>query len=707
MLPTIERQGLILNQHHQSQPPEAQSAQQRLANALGVELSYESIWGSATQVPLASAQAIASSIAGEAINLSSDFEIESWLARHADRATARLCAQSTLVEAADSPLRLLHLNLEAEELTAPIWLTVRWENGAISRATLDSPTWASLASSGYHQVQVQTVRRDDTFTWILHPSACYFPITAKPLNGINCFLPSLRSLRNWGSGDFTDLTNLAAILRQHAPVDFIALNPLHAIHNRTPYNTSPYLPLSIFARNLIYLDIERLPDFDKSPLAQRIASSSEFKAELDRLRQASLVNYETIARMKKFFLLLLYRAFRKSKRTAASAWVSNYCVYQAFDDYFHRRDPNCWHWGHWPEPYRRPASAESLALRAKLATRIDFYAFVEMQIADQLAAVQRSLIDLGYPIGLYHDLALATDRVGADYWAYQDLFAPGVRVGSPPDDFNQDGQDWGFPALHPQRHADSGFRYFVESIRCAAAGGGALRFDHVMRLARLYWIPDGMSASEGAYVRDHFKDLLGILALESHRGRFAVIGEDLGTVPGYFRQALSGFNVLSYKLLLFERDADGFRQAAVYPEQAIASFTTHDLPTFDGWLHGTDLEARLQAGGLPSSALETEFAKRRLDIATLSKTLKLDGRIVAGNELFEALCNFLASTPCRMRLLNLEELSGEKEQQNLPGTTSEHPNWQRRFPVALKSLSQNAFIRSRLNIWAASLINQS
>lgn len=703
MLPTIERQRRILNQHLPSQSSEAQSPQQRLADSLGLELSYESIWGASTPVPPASAEAIAEAIAGEPIDLDDETQIEAWLARRSARSRSRLCPQGTLVEAAASPLGSLRLNLDPDELASPISLTVRWENDAITRAALDSPLWTSQATPGYHRVQVQTVRRTDSFIWILHPPVCFFPETGKPLNGINCFLPSLRSARNWGCGDFTDLTRLAAHLRQHVPVDFIALNPLHAIHNRAPYNTSPYLPLSIFARNLLYLDVEQVPEFKHSPLAQRLVASPGFQVQLDSLRQAPLVDYEAIAKIKKFFLLLLYRVFRKSNQTTASPWVQNYCVYQAFDAYFHRRDPDCWHWRQWPEPYRRPDSPESLALREKLSTRIDFYAYVEMRIAAQLAATQSSLLELGYSLGLYHDLALATDRVGADYWAYQDLYAPGVRVGSPPDDFNEQGQDWGFPALHPQRHADSGFRYFIESIRCAAAGGGALRFDHVMRLARLYWIPDGMSASQGAYVRDRFEDLLGILALESQRGRFAVIGEDLGTVPGYFREALSRRNVLSYKLLLFERDAGGFRDAAHYPEQAIASFTTHDLPTFDGWLHGSDLRARCAAGTLSLIALESECSNRRKDIATLSEALKVDVITLDGNEFFAALCKFLASTPCRMRLINLEELSGEKEQQNLPGTTSEHPNWRRRFPIPLESLSQHSSLQARLRVWAASL----
>ncbi len=704
MLPTIERQGLTLNQHEELETHGQQPARQRLADTLGLELTYESIWGSAAEVLPEAANAIAAALTGESLNLANSSQIEDYLARQSALSDSLLCPQQTLVESVDKALGRLRLNLTAQEEANPVLLTVNWENGSISCLALGSPKWLLLASSGYHQARVHTIERTATFEWILSPGSCYFPKVTDPLNGINCFLPSIRSDRNWGCGDLTDLTQLAGLLRSHAPVDFIALNPLHAIHNRVPYNTSPYLPLSIFTHNLIYLDIERVPEFKSCTLAQRVAEWHSFQARLSTLRQGHLVDYEAVARIKKFFLLLLYREFLKQGgRTQATPWITNYCMYRAFDDYFHRRDANCWHWHHWPAPYQSPDSPESLMLRDRLARHIDFYAYVEMRITDQLGQAQQSLLDQGYSIGLYHDLALATDRVGADYWAYQNLFAPGVRVGSPPDDFNVNGQDWGFPALHPQRQANAGFRYFIESIRCAAVHGGAVRFDHVMRLARLYWIPDGMSASEGAYVRDRFDDLLHVLALESQRGHFLVVGEDLGTVPSYFRQALTDFNILSYKLVLFERDGSRFRDAKDYPEQAIASFTTHDLPTFDGWHHGADLRARRDAGLLDPSDLESSYEARRRDIDHLSAAFSQGAKKMDHDTQFEALCLFLASTSCRMRLLNLEELSAEHEQQNLPGTTSEYPNWRRRFPVALEALSQDAAILGRLGLWATSL----
>jgi len=546
--------------------------------------------------------------------------------------------------------------------------------------------------------------------WILAPDQCHFPALKHPANGINCFLPSLRSERNWGAGDLSDLRNFAMRLAERAPVDFIALNPLHAIHNRTPYNTSPYLPLSIFTHNLLYLDIEATPEFAHSGMARKIVQSAQFQQTLAKLRASEFVEYEQVAKLKTFFLLLLYREFKRGSyaelnqfRSSRGQWLENYCTYMAFDRYFHRRNPDAWHWQQWPAEYQTPGSKESQSLRNQLASQIDFYAFIEMRLEQQISTAHKYLLESGYSLGLYHDLALATDRVGADYWAYQDLFAPRVRVGSPPDDFNENGQDWGFPALHPQRQADSGYEYFIESIRCAARHGGTIRLDHVMRLARLYWIPDQMSARDGAYVRDHFEDLLRILALESQRNKFIVVGEDLGTVPDYFRRALDQFQILSYRLILFERSGDSFRPAVDYPRDAIASFTTHDLPTFDGWLTGVDLDARVNMGMLPASELTASRQARTKALTRLREAFHLSPEEANPQVFFAALCRFLSNTPSQLRLLNLEELTGESAQQNLPGTTSEAPNWRRRVSQPLESLFSEAGFRRRLQIYADSI----
>lgn len=658
----------------------------------------------------ATASAIISSLTGRDIRIEDDSQTAAYLQTDDEFQSARLIRLDTLVESLSRPLARLQVQLSPGERSAEPTIHIEWENGSQSLCALNDPVLPGLATAGYHWLTVKTSQRAQRIRWILAPDQCHFPALKRPANGINCFLPSLRSERNWGAGDLTDLRDFATALAERAPVDFIALNPLHAIHNRTPYNTSPYLPLSIFTHNLLYLDVEATPEFSRSQLAQKTAAGDRFRQKLAKLRASEFVEYEEVARLKTFFLLLLYREFRRGSReeldryrSIRGQWLESYCTYMAMDRYFHRRDRDAWHWHQWPPEYRCPGSSASRSLAKLLSRQIDFYAFVEMRLEQQISATHKHLLESGYALGLYHDLALATDRAGADFWAYQDLFAPGVRVGSPPDDFNENGQDWGFPALHPQRHAGSGYAYFIESIRCAARHGGTIRLDHVMRLARLYWIPDRMSARDGAYVRDHFEDLLRILALESERNGFIVVGEDLGTVPDYFRKALDQFRILSYRLILFERNGDKFRPAVEYPQDAIASFTTHDLPTFDGWLKGFDLEARVRTGLLPEVELSPSRQARIHAVSNLREAFQLSPEEANPEVFFAALCRYLSNTPSQLRLLNLEELTGEREQQNLPGTTSEAPNWRRRVAQPLESLFHQAGFRRRLEVYVDSL----
>lgn len=606
----------------------------------------------------------------------------------------------------NSAAAALQEQLQALQLPPDTWVRVDWEDGTSSRWQPFRGDREQNFPTGYHQITIEAPQGSLQRGLVLTPSRCYTPPGNHKLQGINCFLPALRTARNWGVGDLTDLISFASELRAHARFDFIALNPLHAIHNRAPYNTSPYLPLSIFTRNLLYLDVEACPEYSRSRLARQLHASAPVQETLARLRAARHVDYESVARLKRFFLLVLYREFLRGDVSELdqycslrSHWLENFCLYQALDRHLHRRNPDCWHWRQWPEEFSSPHTSHSQTFAQLHQRRLRFYAFIEMRLEQQLALAQQTIRNLGYPVGLYQDLALATDRVGADHWAYQSLFAPGVRVGSPPDDFNENGQDWGFPALHPQRHALDGYRYFIESLRCAASQAGAIRLDHVMRLARLYWIPDGTSARDGAYVRDHFESLLRLLALESHRQKFFVVGEDLGTVPTYFRAALHQFHLYSYRLILFEREHGAFRPAAHYPKAAIASFTTHDLPTFAGWQQGADLEARLRTGQLQPDLLPQATQSRRDDIAQLARALDVPADCADGDIWFQALARFLAATPCQLRLLNMEELYDEATQQNLPGTTSEAPNWQHRLPCNLAEFFAIPVVQRRLEIW--------
>jgi 4-alpha-glucanotransferase len=297
---------------------------------------------------------------------------------------------------------------------------------------------------------------------------------------------------------------------------------------------------------------------------------------------------------------------------------------------------------------------------------------------------------------LYHDLPLATDRYGCELWGHREYYVRGCRVGSPPDDFSPNGQDWGFPPPNRDQHRADGYQHYVATIRAAVRHGGALRIDHVMRLFRLYWIPDAVDASCGAYVGDNWEDLIRILALESVRNHFFVVGEDLGTVEPWVREALGRFRILSYRLLYFERGEWGrFKRPQEYPRQALVSTTTHDLATLAGFWVGADIDARRDAGVLDEAGYHNAKAgrdddKRKLLEALREMQLLPEGDFWAwSDQVRDACLAYLSQSPATLLAINHEDLTGEPFQQNLPGTTAQHPNWGRKMKQSPQEMTDS------------------
>ena len=347
-----------------------------------------------------------------------------------------------------------------------------------------------------------------------------------------------------------------------------------------------------------------------------------------------------------------------------------------------------------------------------------FYQYLQWQIDAQLRRAQQRARDRRLSIGLYHDLALATDRFGSDLWAHRPFFVTGCRVGAPPDDFSPQGQDWAFPPPNSERHRENGYRLFAESIRKNCRHGGALRIDHVMRLFRLYWIPEGCDATQGAYVRERSEDFVRILALESVRQRVVVVGEDLGTVEPYIRKTLARFGVLSYRLFYFEKTPDGaFRHHEEYPAQALVSSTTHDLPTLAGFWVGADLRARRDAGVLDEAGFRQQTEVRQLekqkmlDLLFAQKLLPPDAPRSAAaypeltGELHNAIVGFLAITPSALLAINQEDLTKELAQQNLPATTWQYPNWGRKMRFTTEELRSDPEARAYTAMFRNWIVN--
>ncbi len=575
---------------------------------------------------------------------------------------------------------------------------------------------------GYHDVTVRVGEERATMRLIVTPDRAW--PADKRAAGIAIALYGLRSARNWGCGDFRDLQDFAAWVADELGASFIALNPLHAIHNRRPFNASPYLPNSVFYQNFLYIDVEAVPEFATSRRAQRLWNLDATQREMAGLRASEFVEYETVAAWKLRFLKLLFAEFQRKadparraefERFAASEGrlLDRFATYCALDEAIHRRDPSAWIWPHWPAEYQEPESEATQAFAKRHWRPVMFYKWLQWLIDGQLAAAQRHCRSAGLSVGLYHDLALATDRFGSDLWGHREFFASGCRVGSPPDDFSPKGQDWGFPPPSSDQHRENGYRLFRDSIRRNLRHGGALRLDHVMRFFRLYWIPDSQEATEGAYVRDRYEDLVRILALESVRHRAVVVGEDLGTVEPYVRETLARFGILSYRLFYFERKDGGvFKGAGEYPEQALVSSTTHDLPTIAGFWLGSDIEARRAAGVFPDEAAhQAQRADREREKQRMLDVLFREGLMPEGfpgsasayaeltGELHNAVIGFLARTPSHWMALNQEDLTKETHQQNLPGTTWQYPNWSRKMRLTVEELQSAADYARMFRDW--------
>ena len=606
--------------------------------------------------------------------------------------TRRRLVPETSVLTLDSELHLQPVHPEL-----PVEVSFYWEDGThlLRRGLLaESRKLPVDAPLGYHRVEVRCGAEHESGYLILTPARAILP--DRRMNGLAISVYSLRSARNQGCGDFTDLKALCTWARQHLDADFIALNPLHAIPNRQPYNTSPYLPTTTLYRNFLYLDLEAV---DGCPTLPSLAG----------LRDTPHVEYEKVAKLKLSVLRVCFRRFRSLRHSGAAAAFDAYrlsqgeslrlfAIYCALDAALHRANPNVWLWQDWPAQYQDPQSPAIAEFARQHPRTILFYEYVQWQIDVQLAEAQKHAVEqCGMRIGLYHDLALAIDRSGFDAWAFRDFYAKGCRVGSPPDDFAPEGQDWSFPPPNVDRHRASGYKQFIATIRNNCQHGGALRLDHVMRLFRLFWIPDGVKAANGAYVRDHATDLLRILALESVRNKVLIIGEDLGTITDAMRQGLQDSGILSYRLLYFERHGDGrFKHPHEYPQQALVCTTTHDLPTLAGFWSGHDLEIRKGVGLIADDAgFEQQRHQRRLDKERLLQALYETGVLQATVDIEQfslpeavrdAVLRFLQLTPSWLFAVTQDDLTNFVDQQNLPGTTWQHPNWCHKMPVLIEEL---------------------
>jgi (1->4)-alpha-D-glucan 1-alpha-D-glucosylmutase len=711
-----------------------QDALHRLARRAGIETRFTDAFGQDRDVPDAAIRALSAALDYPADNPA---EIEASLAR-LENAPWRMLAPPVLVARDGTAARQVPIHLAAD-ITALSW-TLSLENGETQAGTIDRVRMVCEGSrtidgatverrlltlpdlpDGYHLLRVAAGGETAETMLIAAPATCHPPPTGdRRLWGISTQLYSLRSARNWGIGDFTDLGDLAAALADH-DADALGINPLHALFVTEPGKISPYSPSSRRFLNVLYLDVEAVPDFTECSEARARAGSPEFRARLDGLRAAPLIDHTGVAAAKLEILELLYRAFRNQHlerntgrarafarfRAEGGDGLAQFALHEALGEHFSTGTPHLVPWFTWPAPWHDPDSAEVRAFAATAADRVTFHVYLQWLAELQLAEAARRCRAAGLGVGLYGDLALGVDSAGGEAWADQGLYAAGASAGAPPDQFNQMGQAWGLPPLRPDALHARAYAPFIALIRASMRHYGALRIDHALGLYRQYWIPAGGGARGGGYVRYPADDLIAILKLESRRNRCVVIGEDLGTVPPALIGKLRDAGILSYRLLYFERAPDGgFAAPVAYPPLALVGIGTHDLPTLVGYWTGADIALREAFGLFPDpTARNASLAERQRDrealVAILSEYGLLPPDFATGatlspdrrDALIDAAHAFVARTPSILMMAQAEDILGVAEQVNLPGTLDQHPNWRRKLPVAIADLAGAPHLR--------------
>jgi 4-alpha-glucanotransferase len=490
-------------------------------------------------------------------------------------------------------------------------------------------------------------------------------------------LYGIRSARNWGMGDFTDLQGLIE-LAHHLGADGVGLNPLHALFDDRPADCSPYAPNSRLFLNALYIDVEKLPEFRVDPHAKDV---------LAHLRANDVVDYVAVAGLKWRALRAAFDAFKVNPnaerkrdfeqfRAERAPLLPRFACFEVLRHKFNKA------WWEWPEQWRQPDEAKCAGLRSGAdALEIEFIEFGQWVADRQLQACKDRAHRLGMRVGLYLDVAVGVQSGGFDAWNEQAAISRHLSVGAPPDPLAPAGQNWGLAGFNAAGLELRSFEPYREMLRASMRHAGAIRLDHVLGLKRLYLVPHGFDAADGVYVQMPFEALLAATAQESERHRCVVIGEDLGTVPEGFRERMADWGIWSYLVMMFEREDHGpFRGVDHYSANALVTFNTHDLSTYCGWRSFSDLKVKRSLGIDPGESDEARWHA----LAMLDDVLR--HHAIDSHDLY-AVLQFLSRTKSRLLAVSLEDLLGLIDQPNIPGTIDEHPNWRRRLPVSIEHIA--------------------
>lgn len=601
----------------------------RRTNAWGIDLSYEDALGKWHDTPDESVTAILQAMGAEANSQAPPEDDSVIVVRKGEQRPLR--SRATII-------------LESGETRK-----------CDKRLPADLPT-------GYHTLTFDGDADKNPSRLIVSPGTCWLPADLETW-GWAVQLYAARSRESWGIGDFADLDRLAAWSSTDLGAGMLLVNPLSAATPVAPQQDSPYYPTSRRFFNPLWLNIAWVAGGDSKQIAQLDPIAQQARA----LNAKRLIDRNKVFELKMQALDLLWGDF------AGDAAFDAFCAEHGADlDCFARFCALAEHfksgWHTWPEQYRHPRAEAVSEFAREHEGRVRFHKWLQWLLDTQLARCAKR-------IALMQDLPIGCDPDGADAWAWQDYIAKGIGVGAPPDEFNTQGQDWGLPPFVPWKLRAAGYEPFIQTIRAAFRNCGGLRIDHVMGLFRLFWIPNGVSAAKGAYVRYNPDEMLAIVALESERAKAYVVGEDLGTVEEGAREKLGAHGVLSYRLLWFEKDGP-----ETYPREALSALTTHDLPTVAGLWTGSDLKKQSELGLKPNEKGTAEIVDRLKTSAELKSNAPLEEVVAGAYEL-------LSKAPSRILTAALDDCLCVEERPNVPATMSDkNPNWSIGLPKPIEEI---------------------
>jgi 4-alpha-glucanotransferase len=543
---------------------------------------------------------------------------------------------------------------------------------------------------GYHRLTLECGGKQFETLLISGPRRAYGRGEGTATKSWGVFLPlyALHSRRSWGGGDLTDFESLLEWVAGLGGT-VVATLPMLAAFLEHPLEPSPYAPVSRLFWNEFYVDVTHVPELQRCPSAQAIVGSPEVQQEVQALRSLPLVDYRRGMALKRRVLEELAGCLFAERSQRHNAFARFVEAHPSLEDYARfratverRRAP----WPAWPQPLRDGVlKAGDYDERAK-----HYHLYVQWVTQEQMRALHERGRAAGVKLCL--DLPLGVHPDGYDVWRERGLFGLGATAGSPPDIFFTKGQDWGFPPLHPEAMRKQGYSYFIACLRHHLQHAGILRLDHIMSLHHLYWIPQGIEAHEGVYVRYPWEELYAILSVEAHRHQALIVGEDLGTVPRYVRKAMARHNIHRTYVVQFELKPDRTRPVGTVPTASVASVNTHDMPPFAAFWRGLDIDDRLQRGLLDDKSARGERKSRQVLKQSFLALLRRQGLLTeaASDEsaVLRACLAFLAASRARVVLAGLEDLWSETEPQNVPGTSDEHPNWRRKARYSFEALCQ-------------------